>query len=415
MIPNATRLLTLPTTGTYTIEATTFASAAEGFFTLKFLNTAPGFLALLHNIPSILSLPSATTAQFFTSASLNRQITVPVGTTRLEIRLRTQTPSVDVDLFVRRGSPPVLVSGTVQADYNGESLTGDETIVITPASTPPLQPGIYYVSLASFIPNVAISTTLTALVTPVPTPVVPAVTSTGPIFHSGATQTVTLRFSHPAGVPELGILNALINRALDGLSGPLTLGANSQCTIFSAGSSVSTTNTELTLTLNISFSYLAARSVTQQNSGWQPQCVSSLPETTPTFPRANVLSPTTGDATNATNIQTTWLLINSAVNADRACYVAYFRPGNLLLLFPDSGDGNIATAMPLSGQGSSVTIAGNALTLNLNSVFKPAFVGPRIAFGALTAHGSPSVPGRCPPSYHPRLRILNHRCARCRS
>ena len=39
--------------------------------------------------------------------------------------------------------------------------------------------------------------------------------------------------------------------------------------------------------------------------------------------------------------------------------------------------------MPLSGQGSSVTIAGNALTLNLNSVFKPAFVGPRIAFGAV--------------------------------
>ena len=153
------------------------------------------------------------------------------------------------------------------------------------------------------------------------------------------------------------------------------------------------------LTLNISFSYLAARSVTEQNSGWQPQGVSTLPETTPTFPHANVLSPTTGDATNATNIQTTWLFITSAVNADRACYVAYFRPGNVLLLFPDNGDGNLATAMPLSGQGSSVTIAGNALTFNLNTVFKPAFVGPRIL----------------PLSDHPRLRILNHRCARCRS
>ena len=449
-IPNATSLLTLPATGTYTIEATTFPSAAEGSFTLKLLNSAPGFLALLHNTPSTLNLPSSTTAQFFTSASLNRQITVPVGATRLEIRLRTQTPNADIDLFVRRGTPPVLLSGSVQSDYKGESLTGDETIVITLASNPPLQPGIYYVSLASFTPNVAVITTLTALLTPVPTPVVPAVSSTGPIFHSGATQTVTLRFSHPAGVQELGILNALINRALDGgsacyiafsqpqrvlylvnnagpdagLSGPLTLGAtgsvsNSQCTIFSAGSSVSTTNTELTLTLNISFAaafsgnrviFLAARSVTEQNSGWQPQGVSALPETAPPFPRSGTLSPTVGsvasptltatflDATSATNIQTTWLLINSAVNADRACYVAYFRPGNLLLLFPDNGDGTLATAMPLSGtgflensqcrinaQGSSVTVAGNTLTLNLNAVFKPAFAGPRIIFGALNS------------------------------
>ncbi len=449
-IPNSTGLLTLPATGTYTIEATTFPSAAEGTFTLKLLNSAPGYLALLHNTPSTLLLPSGTTAQLYTTASLSRQITVPVGATRLEIRLRTQTPNVDIDLYVRRGTPPTVSSGTVLADYKGESLTGDETIVITPASNPPLQPGIYYVSLASFTPNVVISTTLTALLTPVPTPVVPTVTSTGPIFHTGATQTITLRFSHPAGIAELGILNALINRALDGgnacyiafsqplrvlylvnnagpdagLSSPLTLGAtgsvsNSQCTIFSAGSSVSSTNTELTLTLNIAFSsafsgnrviYLAARSVTEQNSGWQPQGVSALPEPTPPFPRANTLSPTTGsvanptltatffDATNATNIQTTWLLINSAVNADRACYVAYFRPGNLLLLFPDNGDGNAATAMPLSGtgflensqcrinaQGSTVSIVGNALTLNLNTVFKPAFAGPRIVFGALNS------------------------------
>ena len=449
-IPNATGLLALPTTGTYTIEATTFPSAAEGAFTLKLLNSAPGFLALLHNTPSTLNLPSDTTAQFYTSASLNRQITVPVGATRLEIRLRTQTPNVDVDLFVRRATPPVLVSGTVQADYRGESLTGDETIVITPASNPPLQPGVYYVSLASFTPNAAVTTTLTALLTPIPTPVVPAVSSTGPLFHSGATQTITLRFSHPAGIQELGVLNALINRSLDGgnacyiafsqpqrvlylvnnagpdagLSSALTLGAtgsvsNSQCTIFSAGSSVSTTNTELTLTLNISFTaafsgnrviYLAARSVTEQNSGWQPQGVSALPETTPPLPRSGVLSPTTGstatatltatflDQSNATNIQTAWLLINSAVNADRACYVAYFRPGNLLLLFPDNGDGNLATAIPLSSsgflensqcrinaQGSSVTVVGNALTLNLNTVFKPAFAGPRIIFGALNS------------------------------
>ena len=273
---------------------------------------------------------------------------------------------------------------------------------------------------------------------------------------AGATQAITLRFSHPAGIAELGILNALINRALDGgnacyiafsqplrvlylvnnagpdagLSGPLTLGAtgsvsNSQCTIYSAGSSVSATNTELTLTLNIAFSsafsgnrviYLAARSVAEQNSGWQSQGVSALPETTPPFPRSGVLSPTVGttaaatltatflDATNATNIQTTWLLINSAVNADRACYVAYYRPGNLLLLFPDSGDGNLATAMPLSGsgflensqcridaQGSSVTVVGNALTLNLNTVFKPAFAGPRVIFGALNSSAANSL------------------------
>ena len=452
-IPSASGVLTLPASGTYTIEATSYNSGAQGSFTLKLLNPAASGLALLHNTPSTLNLPafSGNYAQLFVGTAFHRYINVPVGATRLEIRLRSIPSTADVDLFVRRGTLPAVSSDAVVADYRAEGLTGDETIVITPASNPPLQPGVYYVSLGLFTPNVAVAATLTALFTPVPPPVVPSVTSTGPIFTSGATQTVTLRFSHPAGVQELGILNALINRALDGgnacyiafsqrdrvlylvsdagptiLSNPLTLGAtgsvsNGQCTIFSAGSSVSTTATELTLTLNVAFSsgfsgnriiYIAGRTVAELNSGWQPQGIVAVPETTPPFPRSGSLSPATGtapsatvtatflDATNANSILVAWLLINSAVDGRGACYVTYYRPDNLLLLVPDNGDGNAASAIPLSGngflensqcrisaQGSSVSIVGNTITLNLNVSFKSVFAGPRIIFGALQSNG----------------------------
>ena len=452
-IPSASGVLTLPASGTYTIEATSYNSGAQGSFTLKLLNPAASGLALLHNTPSTLNLPafSGNYAQLFVGTAFHRYINVPVGATRLEIRLRSIPSTADVDLFVRRGTLPAVSSDAVVADYRAEGLTGDETIVITPASNPPLQPGVYYVSLGLFTPNVAVAATLTALFTPGPPPVVPSVTSTGPIFTSGATQTVTLRFSHPAGVQELGILNALINRALDGgtacyiacsqrdrvlylvsdagptiLSNPLTLGAtgsvsNGQCTIFSAGSSVSTTATELTLTLNVAFSsgfsgnriiYIAGRTVAELNSGWQPQGIVAVPETTPPFPRSGSLSPATGtapsatvtatflDATNANSILVAWLLINSAVDGRGACYVTYYRPDNLLLLVPDNGDGNAASAIPLSGngflensqcrisaQGSSVSIVGNTITLNLNVSFKSVFAGPRIIFGALQSNG----------------------------
>jgi len=143
----------------------------------------------------------------------------------------------------------------------------------------------------------------------------PAVGGVSPAGGMGSNQIFTFTFSDTKGWQDLGIVNVLINNALDGRqscylaygevyygsnarlylvndagtslvipalaldgSGPATLG-NSQCTVTAAGSSVAANGNTLTLTLNLSFCgtfagnriiYMAARDATDaNNSGWQ--------------------------------------------------------------------------------------------------------------------------------------------------
>ena len=270
----------------------------------------------------------------------------------------------------------------------------------------------------------------------------------GPIAPAGNAQTVVTRFSHPAGAEYLGVVNVLINRALDGaracylaysrpydmlflvpdggtaegLIGPLTPGgpgsiSNGQCTVSGAGTSAVSSGNSLTLTLAVSYAaafrgnrviYAAAQSISNISSGWQTMGAALIPEAAPSFPRPQSLAPATvstasqvlaatfQDATNANNLQTVWLLMNSALDAGQSCYVAYFVPANLLFLYPDNGDGSQATVIDLSGtntiensycrisaQGSSAVKSGNQLTLTLNYTVKPAFAGPRALWGAV--------------------------------
>lgn len=283
---------------------------------------------------------------------------------------------------------------------------------------------------------------------PSPNLLVPSARDGGPIAPSGNAQTVIARYSHPAGAEYLGVVNILINRALDGgnacyiaysrpfgllflvrdggtaegLIGPLVPGtagtiSNSQCSISGQGTSAVVSGNSLTLTLAVSFAasfrgnrviYTAAQSVSNVSSGWQTMGAALVPEAALSYPRANALTPSTAtaagqtltasfeDATNANNLQTVWLLMNTAVDASQACYVAYFVPGNLLFLYPDNGDGSLATAIALTGsntiensfcrisaQGSSAVKAGNRLTVTLNYTAKPAFSGPRGIWGAV--------------------------------
>ena len=277
----------------------------------------------------------------------------------------------------------------------------------------------------------------------------PFVTDTPPISGTGANRTFVFRFTSPNGFAQLDVLNILINRALDGanacyiaysqpgrvlylvndagtasgLTGPLTLGlasgavSNNQCIINSAGSSAVGSGNTLTLTLSINFKpsfagnsviYLAARDLTSGNSGWNTMGFNEVPPAAVTFPNPVGINPSSGstgsrvltftydDQTNANNLLTVWGLTNTALNADKACYFAYYVPGNLLLLFPDNGDGNAATAMPLSGTGqiqnsycliaaggSSVTKSGGRLVLNLNITYKTSFAGNRAIWLAM--------------------------------
>jgi hypothetical protein len=233
----------------------------------------------------------------------------------------------------------------------------------------------------------------------------PSVAATAPVAGSGSSKTFTLRFSHPGGFQNLGVLNVLINKALDGgracylaysqpagvlfvvkdagpdagLSEPLVLGStgnvsNSQCQVNGVGSSAVGSGNVLTLTLNITFRpafagnhvvYLAARDqVGPGNSGWSTLGFHEVPGAPVTYPNAINMSPAAGttssstvtfayeDQSNSANIQTAWALVNTALNGASACYVAYFAPGNILFLFPDDGSAAGLTNMVLAGTAS---------------------------------------------------------------
>jgi len=113
-----------------------------------------------------------------------------------------------------------------------------------------------------------------------------------------------------------------------------------------------------------------------------------------------LLSFTYRDASNANNLQTAWALINTAIDGRGACYVAYYRPGNQVYLYPDNGDGTQATSMVLTGtnsvsnsqctvsaQGSSVVLSGNQMTVKLNVSFQSAFAGPKGVWMAVQTMG----------------------------
>ncbi|HYW47512.1 MAG TPA: FG-GAP repeat protein [Bryobacteraceae bacterium] len=267
----------------------------------------------------------------------------------------------------------------------------------------------------------------------------PAVASLAPVASSGSSQMLTVTYNAPGGYQTLGVVNVLINNFLDGrqacylaysqpsnmlfivpdngdgsqLTGTLMNGtgtlSNSQCTVTLNGSSASGAGNTLTLTLNLSFTssfggnkvvYAAARDIAQNNSGWQTMGVHGVPPLPSTFPNPVSMSPSSGNSLTATitfsyqdqntaaNLQTVWALVNTAIDGRAACYVAYYRPGNQLYLYPDNGDGAAATNIVLTGSntisnsqctvsalGSQVQTNGSTLNVTLAIAFKPAFAG----------------------------------------
>lgn len=99
----------------------------------------------------------------FTGSSTFR-ITVPQGASRLQLRVTSADPTVDVDLYARYDAPPEVQDGNVVADHASESETGNETISITSASNPPLRPGVYYIALSLYSIGSPASGILTATI-----------------------------------------------------------------------------------------------------------------------------------------------------------------------------------------------------------------------------------------------------------
>ena len=87
------------------------------------------------------------------------RLEVPDNATRVTFTLESD---VDVSLLVRYGEDNDIQDGRVVTNYSSRNPTGNEEIVITPQSDPPLRAGTYFVSVGVFATGVIANCTLTA-------------------------------------------------------------------------------------------------------------------------------------------------------------------------------------------------------------------------------------------------------------
>lgn len=217
-------------------------------------------------------------------------------------------------------------------------------------------------------------------------------TPIGVVTAGGST---TFAFNDPRGAQDLGVVNILINRVLDGrnacylaYSQPLNVlyllddngvispqipgavlnaagsAANSQCTVAWDANPVlrSANGLAIAITLNLTFKpafggnkviYMAARDIAENNSGWQAlgvvQAPGALQATTTsavgmTNSRGFGLGPTHyiftfSDTRGFADLGVMNVLINDSIDGRHGCYLAYSRPLNTLYLVNDNGDG----------------------------------------------------------------------------
>ncbi|MDE0434080.1 MAG: trypsin-like serine protease [Bryobacterales bacterium] len=90
------------------------------------------------------------------------QVEVPENTARVTFTLQSVDPDVNVDLYVRYKEDNAVQGGSVVSDYSATGPTGNERIVVTPQSAPPLRAGTYYVSLMLRTTRAVAEVTLTA-------------------------------------------------------------------------------------------------------------------------------------------------------------------------------------------------------------------------------------------------------------
>jgi hypothetical protein len=124
---------------------------------------------LTSGVAGKLNLPAVDGPILFTG-NYSYKIQVPEGATRLTVRLATATPNADVDLYVRHGADIDLTTeGDIVADHYSETLTGNEVIVLSAASDPPLRAGTYYISTALFTTGIPVTGSITATIERAPT------------------------------------------------------------------------------------------------------------------------------------------------------------------------------------------------------------------------------------------------------
>jgi uncharacterized protein (TIGR03437 family) len=120
-----------------------------------------GSTELTSGVAQGFAINAVASATLFTGAF---SVVVPEGAAKLEIKLVTATAGADLDLFARFGVDVDLDNGVI-ADHFSEGPDGNETITITPQSTPPLRAGRYHIALGVYTTGVDVNGALTATIT----------------------------------------------------------------------------------------------------------------------------------------------------------------------------------------------------------------------------------------------------------
>ena len=134
--------------------------------------TSPPGRLLTHGQPARFRRGPVNTPTLYRGSNSYR-LDVPRSASRVTFELRSDNPSEDVDLYVRYGRDIGFNSdldGYHYADHRSTSSSGNETIVITRDSTPPLRTGTYFAALELYDEGVVASGTLTATLDPPPRP-----------------------------------------------------------------------------------------------------------------------------------------------------------------------------------------------------------------------------------------------------
>ena len=265
----------------------------------------------------------------------------------------------------------------------------------------------------------------------------PAPISVTPSSGSGSEQTFRFLYSDGSGASDIASTSVVIadrirgdsacylqisgsrmwlrNDANSGWLGPVTVGAanslsNSQCTLDSEDSSVSSSGNNLSVNLALSFTsafygdrtvFMIARDAGGQSSGWQSQ--GSWRVTSPAVPPVPIsVTPESGngseqtftflfsDLNGAADIEVTTTLISSALSGNNACYV--WSSGDRFWLRDDAHsawlgpvtmgttDSLTNSQCSLDAEGSSISDSGNNRTVNLALSFTTAFAGDKTVY-----------------------------------
>jgi hypothetical protein len=366
------------------------------------------------NVPSGVTVSSCTASGGTTCSVSNNQVTVNYGSI---------APGQTVS---------VTLNATVDASIGNNSVLEN---AVSAASDQVNADLLASISSASFI-------FLPSQGTP---PVAVGVT---PAFGSGNSQDFTFKFAVSTGYQNLGVVNILINSALDArracylayvvpsstlvlvndngdaggpyagsLTAPGVSIENGQCAV-RLTDTPSGSGTTLTLPLNLTFKpgfagnrimYVAARDQGSGNSNWQPLGQWQVPFAQGNIGIAAVNPRWSAPAGQDQAIQITFtdtrgtadfgvvnVLVNSALDARQACYLAYIATSNILVLVNDNGDagGPYAGSLVLNGSpgtiqnsqcqingaASSVSLGSGTLTLTLDMTFRSSFGGNRVVY-----------------------------------